>query len=202
MSKRSTVVVNLIIVCILTTISVVVFTTNFNNVFLTVSAPLSNGNRQNQSISFMVQLGGHTPYAEPLVDIFKERGVGATFFLDGGWATMNLSLLSTLASEFEIGNGGQDILQTHKILGGILDYPPTLFHPNQASVTRQLLRTAQSMGYTTVLPSQTNLNSTTFRRGDLVLITPCITTLATLPTLVDHFLTQGYNIIPVGEILV
>ena len=195
MSKRSTLVVNVIIACILLSLSVVVFTTDLNSVFLTVSAPLQSGNRNNQNISLMFTVNGQTPYLEPILDILEEKGLQATFFVDGTWASANLGLLNRIKDEHEIGNGGKNITTTQQLLKNIMESPPTLFHPPDGRVTRQLLRVAEGLSLVTVLPS----NNAPVRNGDLILLSPNQATMFALPQKIDDLLVNGFNLTKVSE---
>ncbi|MCL2587451.1 MAG: polysaccharide deacetylase family protein [Firmicutes bacterium] len=217
MSKRTALIANVVIASILLSLSVVVFTTDLNSVFLTVSAPMQNGNRERQSVSFMVAVNGQTPHLAPLIDILDERGVGATFFLSGSWIGANLALTRRLCRDFEVGNMAfsgtdirrksesaqrQEIADTHSFLQSAACHPTRLFFPPNSSFNRNTLRAAESLGYITVLPSVTDLASINFRSGDLILLKPDMVTLHALPSLIDHFLATGYSIIPVSEAIV
>ena len=183
MSKRLTIAVNVVIVGVLAAIMTVVITTDLNSVFLTVSAPLTGGNRQRPEVGVIIAVHADTDIDELVTALDEALGgaASATFFLTGTWTSGNLALTQMLSQRFEVGNmtltgtdmrrmsettKRREIVQAHELLASVTGFAPTLFFPPHGQFTRTTLRVAERQNYTVVLPS----SRTNIRNGDLVLV--------------------------------
>jgi len=204
MSKRMSVAVNVVIVGVLVAIMTVMITTDLNSVFLTVSAPLTGGNRQRPEVGVMIAVHAETDIDEIVTALDEAIGgtASATFFLTGTWISGNLALTQKIGTRFEIGNmtltgadmrrmsettKRREIGQAHELIESVTGFAPTLFFPPLGSFTRTTLRTAERLNLTVVLPS----GSANIRNGDLVLID----SVAAIESLIE----SGFSPVSVSE---
>jgi peptidoglycan/xylan/chitin deacetylase (PgdA/CDA1 family) len=81
-----------------------VFTTDLSNVFLSVSAPVYNGNRTAGNVSLMFAAEEDADFVPEIMQILKSNNARATFFVGGRWAGKNQTLVREIAENFEIAN--------------------------------------------------------------------------------------------------
>jgi len=103
--KKVALLSNLCIAAVLVSLCVAVFTTDLNNVFISVAAPISSGSRSGGKVSlmFVVEDEGSDFLVETLT-LLRQRNVPATFFVGGAWASRNPDKLMQIAEYFELGN--------------------------------------------------------------------------------------------------
>ncbi|MCL2846781.1 MAG: hypothetical protein FWE38_03760 [Firmicutes bacterium] len=197
--KRVSVIANSCIAFVLVGLAVVVFSADLSGVFLTVSAPMRNGHRDRNAVAMMVVVDGGGAQIESLMNTLAERGAAATFFVNDAFALRNMNMVRQIAVHNEIGNAGANIGDTHTILYGILGARTTLFTPPNGSYTRGTLRTAESMGYTTIMWSRTIEQWQAVMAGDIIKISP--SEVAILPQILDDFLTRGLSVQSVSAVI-
>ena len=218
------VVANLCIVFVLVGLSVAVFTVDLSHVFLTVSAPVYNGNRDRSYVSLVINVHDGGEYIEPIMKILEERGVQATFFINGVWTKSNMALVEKMGKAFELGNHGfahenisslreadqrARIRNTHDLVKGITGTGMNLFSPPLGGFSRNTLRAAQSLGYTTIMWSKdaSSKNSDSIfanatrdvRGGDLILLQPSGHTVDALPKVLDYYISNGLSVVKVSQ---
>ncbi|MCQ2382865.1 MAG: hypothetical protein MJ060_03460, partial [Clostridia bacterium] len=108
MTKTRTIVTNTIICSVLLILGFLVNTLNVNQTYITVTAPLSNGNRQGNQVALMMiiddpKLADNLP---TILETLNRAEASATFFFTGAAAINNLEILQRLANEYELGNYG------------------------------------------------------------------------------------------------
>jgi len=107
MKKRTaTIVVNLIVLCVLVGLGVAIFTTDLSNVFISVSAPIYKGDQTTKNVSLMFVLEDDTQFLPETLDLLTQKGISATFFVGGSWASANRDLVLKIAANpnFELAN--------------------------------------------------------------------------------------------------
>ncbi|MCL2756105.1 MAG: polysaccharide deacetylase family protein [Firmicutes bacterium] len=227
MGKRMTLFSNMCIAIVLVGLSVVVFTADISGMFLTVSAPVHNGNRNNQNISIMFNVFKGDQYVAPILDLLEQRGVQATFFLGGAWVSRNMVLTQRMGENFEIGNHSftqadmrtmsipsqrAELENTRHIIHGVTGVTTNLFAPPGGSFGRNTLRVAESLGYTTIMWSRDTIDwrdhdaelvftraTTNIMNGDLILMHPTAHTLVALPKILYYYQSRGFNVTRVSE---
>ncbi|MCL2569885.1 MAG: polysaccharide deacetylase family protein [Firmicutes bacterium] len=229
MGKRTSLVVNVSIAVVLLGLSVVVFTTDLSGIYMAVSGPHYNGNRNNQNVSIMINVydNAHTQHIKQMMDILEDRDVDATWFVSGNWVKRNMALAKDMSERFELGNLGLthrnmrnlseanqriEIQGTHDLVMGVAGVEMNLFAPPNGNFNRTTLRVAESLGYTTIMWSKDTIDwrdkdaNIVFNRatqnimnGDLVLMHPCAHSLAALPLIIDYYLSRGFDVVRVSE---
>ena len=213
--KRSILLANAAIVVTLGVLAFVVFSVDLGSVFLTVSAPLYNGRRDTNNVSIMLTVGGATAADSETVcaikEILADRGVEATWFLGGSWITRNPTTTQSLAQRFEIGNYAfssgdmrtmtesakrSEIQATHNLVKSLTGVCMNLFAPHMGNYNRGMLRVSEGLGYRTIIGTRAEVQP---RGGDIIVLKASTETASTLLRRIDDLLTQGFNIIPVGQ---
>lgn len=225
MTRRIYIFSNVCILLVLVALTAVIFAVDLNRIFLTVSAPLYNGNRERPEVSIMISITQNSPLVEPMMEILTERGVDATFFVTGSWVKQNMELAQRMGERFELGNSGfsgeslqrktqaaihEQIDTSHQVIKSVTGACTALFSPPGGGFGRNTLRAAEGLGYTTIMWSRDTRNDISpdmiftratryVKNGDLILFAPSLDALAALPQAIDYFLTNGFSVVRVSE---
>ena len=202
MGKRASFAVNMCIASVLMVLGMVIFTTDISSVFLTVTPPLRHGNRTLDKTALMVHVDRDTGHLYRALDILHETGASATFFLSNHFVENNPSMVWYLSQGFEVGNMGPDILVTHDLIRSFAGTYSSLFTvPPGLSPTRTMLRTADRIGYRTILPAGTVGQDSPWDNGDIIMFELNYYSLAALPITIRNLQDAGRSVVSVGEIL-
>ncbi len=187
-----------------------------------------NGNRYNNSVSLMFNVYENTNVVNSIIDVLNQKGVKATFFVGGCWADDNAqTLLRIIESGHELGNHGyfhkdhkklsyndnvQEISNTDSVVKGLCGAKMKLFAPPSGSFSPNTLKASYDLGYKVIMWSKDTIdwrdsNSTTIynratkklESGDLVLMHPKKHTLEILPSIIDYYLSVGFNVVSVSQ---
>jgi len=227
MSRKVTVFTNICIATTLLVLTLVVFMVDITAIYLTVSAPLYSGNRDRNNVSFMINVHGGEEYVTPIMEVLESKDVGATWFLSGNWVTRNMQTARDIADRFEIGNHAfshrdmrnmresdqhAEMQNAREVIKSVTGEHTSLFAPPFGSFGRSTLRVADRLNYTTIMWSRDTIDwrdtdpdlifnraTRNVRNGDLVLIHPTAHTLLALPHIIDYYLSNGFNIVPVSR---
>ena len=170
MPNKKIVITNSIICCVLLVLGFLVSTINVNQTYLTVSSPLSNGDRESKQIGLMFiidenELANNLPNILTTLDKAK---FSATFFFTGTTAINNLELLENLAQQHELGNYGfsntklniadknlitDEIRLADALINSLTQTQMKVFTPPHGAFNKHTLAMADNLGYTTVLPT-------------------------------------------------
>lgn len=170
MQNKKNVISNAIICSILCILGFLVSTLNVKQTYLTIAAPLSNGNRNSQQIGLMFiidepELANNLPN---ILDTLGKAEATATFFFTGTAAINNLEILQTLAQQHEIGNYGfsntslnladknaiyEEIRLSDALFKSLVKVKMKVFTPPAGNFNRHTIAMASNLGYTTVLPT-------------------------------------------------
>lgn len=181
------------------------------------------------SISFDASWGADKTIS--ILDILDQYNVKTTFFLVGGWVDKYPEMLKEIVSRgHEIGNHSdthahmnqlseQGIRDELRIMSdkveNLTGTRPTLFRPPYGEYNDRVITVARAEGYEAVQWSidsldwkdrgtQDIIKQCTYRvdNGDIVLFHNDSNDIVNaLPTVIQHYQTLGYTIIPVSEIL-
>lgn len=111
--KRVGLITNVCIACVLIGLGVAVWTADLSNLFITVGAPIYNGDREGGKVSlmFVIDDGVDADSLNGILKILRGDDTGikteATFFIGAKWADRNIenrNIVKTIARDFEIGN--------------------------------------------------------------------------------------------------
>ena len=173
MPKRRVIITNTIICSVLLVLGFLVSTINVNQTYLSVAAPLSNGNRDHHQVALMFIIDDPA-LASNLTSILAtlDRAESkATFFFTGAAAINNLELLQQLATKHEFGNYGfsntvlnvadknfisEEIRLGDLLINSLIHTPMQVFTPPKGLFNKHTLAMASALGYTTVLPTDRN----------------------------------------------
>ena len=181
------------------------------------------------SISFDASWGSDKTL--PILDILDEHNVKTTFFLVGNWVDKNPELVKEMhARGHEIGNHSDSHAHMSKLsaqaisddlhkmsdrVETLIGVRPTLFRPPYGDYNNRVIEVARAQGYEAVQWSIDSLDwkdrgtadivkQCTYRvdNGDIVLFhNDSNDILNALPTVIKHYQGLGYDIVPVGELL-
>ena len=113
------------------------------------SAAVYRHDNQSKRIALTFDDGPHYKYTGEILDILKEYGAKATFFVVGELAERYPELvLRELAEGHEVGN---EILRTERLLNEIADYRPKFFRPPEGSFKKSSEELAEANDYTLIL---------------------------------------------------
>lgn len=196
----------------------------------TVAQPVYSGGTDKKEIALTFNVFWGEEYIPGILDILKENGVRATFFLGGTW-TEDYSLLAR-----EIADSGQEIeshgyshphvdhlseeanlreiKRAEEIIVRYTGKRPTFFAPPYGERGPSVLRAAERAGYRTVLWSTDTIDwqlpdpSVIVRRvmqgagpGGIILMHPTAPTLHALPTIIANLKRQGYRLVDLNTLL-
>ena len=191
-------------------------------------SPYYNGNRNSNKVAIMINVYEGSEIVERMLDVLKEKGAKATFFVGGCWAEDNGELLlKILENGHEIGSHGyfhkdhaklsesrnrEEMTATDNLIRRLTGYDVKLFAPPSGSYSATTLKVAESMGYKTIMWSKdtidwrdkdvnTVINRATknVRGGDMILMHPQKHTLDALPKILDYYEKGGLTAVTVSE---
>lgn len=219
MAKRLTVISNLCIAMMLVGLSVAIFTADLTGIFISVNAPVSAGNRHRGEISIMFVVEDDARFLTEILDMLEEREIPATFFVGGNWAgnIRNLDYVKRIAENFTIGNHGfsnkslapmrevdqqTEIANAHNLIREITGKQMNLFLPPNGSFNNRTLRSAERLGYRTVMWSRPATQGIIFDKavygvqsGDFIKFRPSLATFSSLNNIFREYANRNLQII-------
>lgn len=229
-NKKITIISNLVLsVLIIFVLSVSLLPLKNSQYTLTLDGkPIFNGNKNKNNVSLMFNVYEGTEIVNGILDVLKEYGVKATFFVGGCWADDNRETIENIYNlEHEIGNHGyfhkdhkklsysdnlSEIDNNTKLIKSFIGVNMTLFAPPSGSFNDNTLSCANSLNYKVIMWSKDTidwrdsdcnliLNRATknLTNGDLILMHPKKHTLEVLPKIIEKILDSGFNIVTVGQ---
>ncbi|WP_018132508.1 polysaccharide deacetylase family protein [Effusibacillus pohliae] len=192
--------------------------------------PVYQGNPHKQEMALMVNVAWGTEYLDGILQVLRENGVKATFFLDGSWLKKNPDAAKRIVAEgHEIGNHAythpdmaalppakqaEQIAKTQEEIRKVLGVQSKWFAPPSGSYNETTVKIAREHGMGTVLwtldtvdwrrPSQAEIIRRIVpnaKNGALVLMHPTEPTLGALRTLVPDLKQKGFQLVTVSELL-
>ncbi|GKU78678.1 polysaccharide deacetylase family protein [Paenibacillus sp. L3-i20] len=192
--------------------------------------PIYRGNPNKSMISLMINVAWGNEYIDPILITLEEKGVKATFFLDGSWLKKNVDIAKKIQeaghemsnhaySHPDMSNLGHteqynQIAKTEDLLKQLLNVENKWFAPPSGSFNAATLQIAREQGLQTVLwtidtvdwrkpPAASVIRkiSAKLEPGALILMHPTATTRDALAGMIDSAKTKGYVIGTVSETL-
>ncbi|NMB45907.1 MAG: polysaccharide deacetylase family protein [Firmicutes bacterium] len=192
--------------------------------------PIYQGDPSKPFLSLTVNVDWGQEVLPNMLSVLQGHNVKVTFFVTGRWAKQYPELVQQMAGEgHEVANHGMRhehptklsdwdltmlILDNHNLLATIIESPSPLFAPPYGEVDRRVAATARSLGYRTIMWSIDTIDwqepsvETTIARvmnkaqnGSIVLMHPKPNTVRALPKIIEGLRRQGYQLLPVGELL-
>lgn len=196
----------------------------------TVAQPIYSGLADKKEIALTFNVFWGQEYVPGILDILKENGVQATFFLGGTWVEQYPALareIATSGQEIEshgyshphVDNLSEDanFREIKKAEGIIVKYTgekPSFFAPPYGERGPAVLSAAEMAGYRTVLWTTDTIDwqlpdpSVIVRRvtqgaapGCIVLMHPTAPTLHALPTIIAELKRRGYRLVDLDTML-
>ncbi|HHY42270.1 MAG TPA: polysaccharide deacetylase family protein [Thermoanaerobacterales bacterium] len=192
--------------------------------------PIYEGSKDKKIMAFTCNVAWGNEYIPPLLEIFKEKNVKATFFIEGRWAEKYPDLLKLIYDNgHEIGNHGyshahhaqlsyeqnlNEIKKAEQVIEDILGVKTTLFAPPYGEFSEQTVKAANSMNYRLIMWTIDTIdwkkpgvdyivNKVLDNKGNgkIVLMHPTEDTVKAMPTIIDNLHREGFKITTVGELL-
>ena len=186
------------------------------------------GNQQNKNVSIMINVYENALIVNQMIDVFLDKNVKATFFVGGCWADDNSETLNRLKDNgFEIGNHGyyhkdhnklskenniKEIENCNKMVYSLCGINTYLFAPPSGSYNDNTMIASSLLNHKVIMWSKDTIDwrdsdeNVLFKRatknaqnGDFILMHPKKHTLRILPSIIDYYLSCGFNIVTVGE---
>ncbi len=192
--------------------------------------PIYQGNPAKKQIALVINVAWGNKELVEMLSILDQADVRASFFLVGRWAAKNPDLVQRIAAAgHEFGNHAYsdphlpklsaaeiaaEITRTSEVITQITGQPVHFFSPPYNDFNQTVLDTAADLGYLTVLCS---LDTADWMRpgvlrivqrivpkahaGAIVLMHPTEQTPAALGPIIEGLRQQGYELVPVSELL-
>jgi len=155
-------------------------------VFSTPDGPraISNVHTKKKQVALTFDIGWGDVRAVPILNILKEEGVQATFFISGSWAEHHPDIVKKIArGKHEIASHGfghkdyismekadvrNDILLAQSAIEKTSGEKPTLLRPPDSSFNERVLDTAESLNVTVIDSSVNSKDVTTAGANQIV----------------------------------
>lgn len=192
--------------------------------------PIYEGSKDKKIMAFTCNVAWGNEYIPPLLDVFDEKNVKATFFIEGRWAEKFPDLLKLIHDNgHEIGNHGyshahhaqlsyeenlNEIKKAEQAIEKILGEKTTLFAPPYGEFSELTVKAANSMSYRLIMWTIDTIDwkkpgvdyivnkvLDNAGNGKIVLMHPTEDTVTAMPTIIENLHRQGFKITTVSELL-
>ncbi|HHV19559.1 MAG TPA: polysaccharide deacetylase family protein [Thermoanaerobacterales bacterium] len=192
--------------------------------------PIYEGRKDKKIIAFTCNVAWGNEYIPPLLKVFSEKNVKATFFIEGRWAEKFPDLLKLIYNKgHEIGNHGyshahhgqlsyednfNEIKKTEMVIQEITGEKPTLFAPPYGEFSELTVKAVNSMNYRLIMwtidtidwkkPGVEYIVNKILENagnGKIILMHPTEDTVRAMPTIIENLHRQGFKITTVSELL-
>lgn len=192
--------------------------------------PIYQGRDDKKVMAFTCNVAWGNEYIPSLLEIFNEKNVKATFFIEGRWAEKYPDLLKLIYEKgHEIGNHGyshahhaqlsyeenlNEIKKAEQAIENILGIKTTLFAPPYGEFSELTLKAANSMNYRLIMWTIDTIDwkkpgvdyivnkvLSNAGNGKIVLMHPTEDTVRAMPTIIDNLHREGFKITTVSQLL-
>ncbi|TYP54301.1 polysaccharide deacetylase family protein [Thermosediminibacter litoriperuensis] len=192
--------------------------------------PIYQAETSKKIMAFTCNVAWGNEFIPKMLEIFEEKGVKITFFIEGRWAEKNPDLLKLIHSKgHEIGNHGyshahhsklsfeenvNEIKRAEEVIEKITGEKTTLFAPPYGEFAQQTIKAAEALNYRLIMWSIDTLDwkkpgvkyivdkvIKNAGSGKIVLMHPTEETVTALPTIIQDLQQKGYKITTVGDLL-
>lgn len=217
-------------VIIITLLGVLFCVTHINSgKYSDALAPIYRGDPEKKQVGIMINVYEGSEYVAEILKILDKYSVSCTFFVGGIWAQKNNALLKEMSYRAEIGNHGylhlnhsklseeknyEEIMLCHNLVKAVTSIEMNLFAPPSGDYGKETLKVCQDNNYKVIMWSKDTIDwrdknpdtvtaraTTDIQNGDLILMHPTKHTVSALPTIIEFYLDNGFNIVTVSEIL-
>ena len=161
--KKTTVITNVIISCLLVSLAITAFYPYSLTSVKADGRVIYCGDETKPNVSFMINVYEGAEYVEEILDIFDMFNVKTTFFIGGCWAVNNLDLVKEMYSRgHELANHGfyhkdqdkldieqniQEIKICHELIKQNLGVEMNLFAPPSGAYNSITVDASEALGY-------------------------------------------------------
>lgn len=192
--------------------------------------PVYCGDPDKALMSFAINVDWGQEVLPDMLATLKAHNVYVTFFVTGRWAKLYPDMLRQIAEAgHEIANHGMKhdhpqqlgdwaltmhVLENQKLLTEIVGNPVPLYAPPYGEVDRRIAATVKNLGFRTIMWTIDTIDwqepsvEITVRRvvdkaqnGAIVLMHPKPNTAKALPQIIEGLRQQGFQLVPIGELL-
>ncbi|MDD4570075.1 MAG: polysaccharide deacetylase family protein [Tepidanaerobacteraceae bacterium] len=192
--------------------------------------PIYEGRKDKKMMALTCNVAWGNEYIPNLLNIFKDKSVEATFFVEGRWAENNPKLLKLIKdNEHEIGNHGyshahhaqlsyeqnlNEIKRAEQIIEEITGEKTILFAPPYGEFSELTVKATETMNYRLIMWSIDTIDwkkpgveyivnkiLDNAGNGKIVLMHPTEDTVRAMPTVIENLKRQGFKLTTVSELL-
>ena len=218
-----------IVVAVFAVIAVTPVSTDVMVVSTTQKA-IYKGNENSGGVAYTFNVYQGTKEVNSILDVLKDKGVKATFFVGGCWADDNEETLKRIRDEgHEIGSHGyyhkdhaklsyeenlKEMQYTHQLIKGLVGVDIVNFAPPSGSFSINTLKACETMGYRAIMWTNDTIDWRDKDRekiysraikncsaGNIILMHPTTHTADTLPNIIDFHLQNGLTGLTVSKII-
>ncbi len=193
------------------------------------TAPIYRGDASRKQVSLMINVYWGEQLIPEFLEVLDRHNVSCTFFVGGSWAAKNIPILKKLAEKHEIGNHGylhkdhkklskeqnrSEIIVCEKLVYATTGKKTTLFAPPSGSIGDNMLEVCKDLNYKVIMWSKDTIDwrdndyNLVYKRatngilnGDLILMHPMAHTLRALPSILDYYEKNGFDVVTVSQII-
>ncbi len=202
---------------------------NYVTIFAKTNSPvIYKGSQECGGVALTFNVYENAEIVNKIMDLLKEKGAKATFYVGGSWADDNEKTVKRIIEEgFEIGNHGyfhkdhkklsleeniSEINSCSKLVKSFTGYNMKLFAPPSGSYGNETLQATEKLGYTAVMWSKDTIDwrdssvslivkraTNSLTSGDIILMHPKQHTLNALGEILDKISLKGLKTLTVSE---
>ncbi len=194
-----------------------------------VTAPIYQGDSNENKVAIMINVYQGSEYIEPILDTLKFYNATCTFFVGGSWVAKNTELLKKMDAVAEIGNHGylhkdhkylsfekniEEMTLCHQQVKAVTNKDMTLFAPPSGSYGDNTIKAVDECSYSLIMWSKDTIDwrdedyklvynraTNKIKNGDMILMHPTAHTLKALPSILDYYNQKGKKAVTVTELL-
>ena len=220
--KKSQVIVNIVIVLMLSTLTILAINNTQAVHTQADSRVIYSGDENKNNVCFMINVYQGEEYVKNIMDILDIYQIKTTFFIGGSWAVKNIDLVKEIYTRgHEIGNHGfyhkdqnkldfdgnvQEIKMCHEVVSRNLGIEMTLFAPPSGAYNITTVDAATSLNYKTIMWTHDTIDwrdqnadliynraTKNLSNGDLILMHPTKKTVEAMTNIISTAINNGFN---------
>lgn len=220
--KKSQVIVNIVIVLMLSTLTILAINNTQAVHTQADSRVIYSGDENKNNVCFMINVYQGEEYVKNIMDILDIYQIKTTFFIGGSWAVKNIDLVKEIYTRgHEIGNHGfyhkdqnkldfdgnvQEIKMCHEVVSKNLGIEMTLFAPPSGAYNLTTVDAATSLNYKTIMWTHDTIDwrdqnadliynraTKNLSNGDLILMHPTKKTVEAMTNIISTAINNGFN---------
>lgn len=230
---KSKLFVNALLCSIMVAVFVVIAVTPVRSeviVASTTQKAIYKGSENSGGVAYTFNVYQGTEEVNKILDVLKDKGVKATFFVGGCWADDNVETLKSIRDDgHEIASHGyyhkdhaklsydenlKEMQYTHQLIKGLVGVDIVNFAPPSGSFSINTLKACETMGYRAIMWSNDTIDwrdkdsekvysraTKNCSAGNIILMHPTAHTVIALPKIIDFYLQNGLTGLTVSNII-